>query len=240
MKDGFFRTAAATPVIRIADCQHNSTAIIELIRQAEQQKVGVVVFPELCITGYTCGDLFRDSTLIEGAQEALTRILKETRNMQVIAVIGVPVALNAELYNTAAVIQQGKILGLATKRNIPNYSEFYEARHFSPAPTTREITFCGQRTLLGSDLLFCCRSIPDLMLGVEICEDLWMPEPPSAKLASCGATIIVNPSASDEVIGKTLFPPFPCSRAICTASSRLRIRRCGRGRILNRHGILWA
>lgn len=205
MKDGFFRTAAATPVIRIADCQHNSTAIIELIRQAEQQKVGVVVFPELCITGYTCGDLFRDSTLIEGAQEALTRILKETRNMQVIAVIGVPVALNAELYNTAAVIQQGKILGLATKRNIPNYSEFYEARHFSPAPATREITFCGQSTLLGGDLLFCCRSIPDLMLGVEICEDLWMPEPPSAKLASCGATIIVNPSASDEVIGKASY-----------------------------------
>lgn len=205
MKDGFFRIAAATPVIRIADCQHNSTAIIELMRQAEQQKVGVVVFPELCITGYTCGDLFRDSTLIEGAQEALTRILKETRDMQTIAVIGVPVALNAELYNTAAVIHQGKILGLATKRSIPNYSEFYEARHFSPSPATCEISFCGQNTLLGGDLLFCCRSIPELVLGVEICEDLWMPEPPSAKLTSCGATIIVNPSASDEVIGKASY-----------------------------------
>lgn len=205
MKDGFFRIAAATPVIRIADCQHNSTAIIELIHQAEQQKVGVVVFPELCITGYTCGDLFRDSTLIEGAQEALTRILKETRNMQIIAVVGVPVALNAELYNTAAVIHQGKILGLATKRSIPNYSEFYEARHFSSAPATCEISFCGQNTLLGGDLLFRCRSIPELVLGVEICEDLWMPEPPSAKLASCGATIIVNPSASDEVIGKASY-----------------------------------
>lgn len=205
MKDGFFRIAAATPVIRIADCQHNSTAIIELMRQAEQQKVGVVVFPELCITGYTCGDLFRDSTLIEGAQEALTRILKETRDMKTIAVIGVPVALNAELYNTAAVIHQGKILGLATKRSIPNYSEFYEARHFSPSTATCEISFCGQNTLLGGDLLFRCRSIPELVLGVEICEDLWMPEPPSAKLASCGATIIVNPSASDEVIGKASY-----------------------------------
>lgn len=107
MKDGFFRIAAATPVIRVADCQHNGSAVIDLMREAEQQQVGVVVFPELCLTGYTCGDLFRDSTLIAGAEAALSRVLRETRDMRIIAVIGVPVALNAELYNTAAVVHQG-------------------------------------------------------------------------------------------------------------------------------------
>lgn len=205
MKDGFFRIAAATPVIRVADCQHNAAAIIALMREAEQRQVGTVVFPELCLTGYTCGDLFRDSTLIAGAQTALEQILRETRDLQVIAVIGVPVAVNAELYNTAAVIQQGKILGLAAKRSIPNYSEFYETRHFSSAPPTCEIRFCGQTVPIGGDLLFRCLSVPELVLGVEICEDLWTPEPPSANLAACGATVILNPSASDEVIGKVAY-----------------------------------
>ena len=214
MKDGFFRIAAATPVIRVADCQHNGSAVIDLMREAEQQQVGVVVFPELCLTGYTCGDLFRDSTLIAGAEAALSRILRETRDLRIIAVIGVPVALNAELYNTAAVVHQGRILGLATKRSIPNYSEFYEARHFSPASATREIPFCGQAAPMGGDLIFRCLSIPELVLGVEICEDLWMPAPPSANLASCGATVILNPSASDEVIGKPSY-----RRALVTGQS---------------------
>lgn len=214
MKDGFFRIASATPVIRVADCRHNAAAVIELMQEAEQRQVGAVVFPELCLTGYTCGDLFRDSTLIRGAEAALEQILRETRELRVIAVIGVPVALHAELYNTAAVIQQGKILGLAAKRSIPNYSEFYEARHFSSAPPTREISFCGQAVPIGGDLVFRCLSVPELVLGVEICEDLWMPEPPSGNLASCGATVIFNPSASDEVIGKAAY-----RRALVTGQS---------------------
>lgn len=205
MRDGFFRIGAATPVIRVGDCHHNASAVIALMEEAEQQKVGTVVFPELCLTGYTCGDLFRDSTLLQGAEAALLQILEHTRNMDVIAIIGVPVAVDAELYNTAAVIRRGQILGLAAKRSIPNYSEFYEARHFSSAPETRDIRFCGQTVPLGGDLIFRCTTFPELVLGVEICEDLWMPEPPSANLASCGATVILNPSASDEVIGKAAY-----------------------------------
>lgn len=205
MRDGFFRIAAATPVIRVADCRFNAASVIALLKEAEQKQVGAVVFPELCLTGYTCGDLFRDSTLLQGAEAALLEVLEQTRSMNVIAVIGLPVAVNAELYNSAAVIFHGQILGLAAKRSIPNYSEFYEARHFSPAPETREIRFCGQSVPLGGNLLFRCVSLPELVLGVEICEDLWMPEPPSANLASCGATVIFNPSASDEVIGKAAY-----------------------------------
>ncbi|WP_101698464.1 NAD(+) synthase [Clostridium minihomine] len=214
MKDGFFRIAAATPVIRVADCEHNGAAILGLMEQAAQQQVGAVVFPELCVTGYTCGDLFRDSTLIQGAEATLANLLDKTKEMDLIAVIGIPVAVNAELYNTAAVIYKGKILGLSAKRSIPNYSEFYEARHFSSAPATREISFCGQTVPLGGNLIFRCSSIPELALGVEICEDLWMPEPPSANLASCGATVILNPSASDEVIGKAAY-----RRALVTGQS---------------------
>lgn len=214
MKDGFFRIAAATPVIRVADCEHNGAAILGLMEQAAQQQVGAVVFPELCVTGYTCGDLFRDSTLIQGAEATLANLLDKTKEMDLIAVIGIPVAVNAELYNTAAVIYKGKILGLSAKRSIPNYSEFYEARHFSSAPATREISFCGQTVPLGGNLIFRCASIPELALGVEICEDLWMPEPPSANLASCGATVILNPSASDEVIGKAAY-----RRALVTGQS---------------------
>ncbi|HBC26304.1 MAG TPA: NAD(+) synthase, partial [Ruminococcaceae bacterium] len=134
MRDGFFRIAAATPSIRVADCDHNAEAVASLMREAVQKQVGAVVFPELCLTGYTCGDLFRDSTLIGGAELALQRLLTKTAPLDVIALVGLPVAVGAELYNAAALILHGKILGLAVKRSIPNYSEFYEARHFSPAP----------------------------------------------------------------------------------------------------------
>ncbi|HBN82203.1 MAG TPA: NAD(+) synthase, partial [Ruminococcaceae bacterium] len=205
MRDGFFRIAAATPSIRVADCDHNAEAVVSLMREAAQKQVGAVVFPELCLTGYTCGDLFRDSTLIGGAELALQRLLTETAPLDVIALVGLPVAVGAELYNAAALILHGKILGLAVKRSIPNYSEFYEARHFSPAPETIEVSLCGQAVPLGGDLIFECTSFPELVIGAEICEDLWMPEPPSANLAGCGATVILNPSASDEVIGKAAY-----------------------------------
>ena len=205
MRDGFFRIAAATPSIRVADCDHNAEAVASLMREAAQKQVGAVVFPELCLTGYTCGDLFRDSTLIGGAELALQRLLTETAPLDVIALVGLPVAVGAELYNAAALILHGKILGLAVKRSIPNYSEFYEARHFSPAPETIEVSLCGQAVPLGGDLIFECASFPELVIGAEICEDLWMPEPPSANLAGCGATVILNPSASDEVIGKAAY-----------------------------------
>ena len=205
MRDGFFRIAAATPSIRVADCDFNKKQIAALMGQAAERQSGAVLFPELCLTGYTCGDLFRDSTLIDGAGRAMEWLLAQTAALDIAAVVGVPVAVGADLYNAAAVICRGKLLGLAVKSNLPNYSEFYEARHFTAAPDFCEVSFCGQTVPLGRDLVFRCESFPELVIGVEICEDLWVPEPPSAHLAACGATVILNPSASDEVIGKAAY-----------------------------------
>lgn len=202
MNDGFFKVAAATPSIKVADCEYNKDAILDLMRRAEKRSVGAIVFPELCLTGYTCGDLFRDRTLITAAQKALSDIMAQSKSMHLLAVIGLPVPVGANLYNAAAVICRGHLLGLATKSNIPNYSEFYEARHFTPGPEYVEAPFCGTTVPLGNSLIFKCESMPELVVGVEICEDLWVPCPPSAQLAQCGATLILNPSASDEIIGK--------------------------------------
>lgn len=205
MKDGFFRIAAATPAVKVADCRHNQASIAAIIHSAADEQVGVIVFPELCLTGYTCGDLFRDSTLITAAEQALTELAAETATLDILAVVGVPVVVDADLYNCGAVLYHGKLLGLIPKKNIPNYSEFYEARHFTPGPEYKEITFCGQSVPLGTDLIFRCKTMPELVLGVEICEDLWVAAPPSVHLAQCGATVLLNLSASDEVIGKAAY-----------------------------------
>jgi NAD+ synthase (glutamine-hydrolysing) len=202
MNDGFLKVAAATPSIKVADCGYNENAVLELMYEAEKRGVGAVVFPELCLTGYTCGDLFRDRTLITAAQKALVDLLEQSATMNLVAVVGLPIAVGADLYNAAAVICRGKLLGLAVKSNIPNYSEFYEARHFTPSPDYAEISFCGQTVPIGNHLIFKCERLPELVIGVEICEDLWIPCPPSSRLALAGATLILNPSASDEVIGK--------------------------------------
>lgn len=202
MNDGFFRVAAATPPIKVADCCYNRDSILKLMRDCEKHGVGAVAFPELCVTGYTCGDLFRDKTLIAGAEAALKSILEQTAEMNLFALIGLPVAVGGELYSSAAAVCRGKLLGIVTKSNIPNYSEFYEARHFTPGPEYREISFCGQSAPLGNNLIFRCENMPELVIGAEICEDLWVPCPPSARLAQSGATVLFNLSASDEIIGK--------------------------------------
>lgn len=205
MKDGFFKLASATPSIRVADCEHNKDAVLSIIKDAAAEQVGAIVFPELCITAYTCGDLFRDSTLITAAEKAVEELTAETALLDIVCVVGVPVAVKADLYNCAAVLYHGKILGLVPKQSIPNYCEFYEARHFTPGPEDIEISFCGQAVPLGTRLIFRCKTIPELVLGVEICEDLWVANPPSGFLAQCGATVLLNPSASDEVIGKAAY-----------------------------------
>lgn len=205
MTDGFFRVAAATPKIRVADCRFNKGAVLELMRECEARSVGAVVFPELCLTGYTCGDLFRGSTLISGAEEALGGLLEETKGMKVLAIVGLPVAYGAGLYNCAAVFCRGKLLGVVPKTNIPNYSEFYEARNFSASPEYTEITLCGQKVPMGNSLVFRCENVPGFTFGVELCEDLWVPCPPSQGLALAGAEVVFNLSASDEVIGKALY-----------------------------------
>ena len=202
MNDGFLRIAAATPAIRVADCAYNKNAVRELMEECARRGVAVVAFPELCLTGYTCGDLFRDSTLLAGAEQALSELLSETAGLNLLTLVGLPVVSGAELYNCAAVICRGELLGLVPKSNIPNYTEFYEARHFSPGPEFREIQFCGRTVPLGTSLLFRSAEMPECVIGAELCEDLWTPCPPSVRLAQAGATLILNPSASDEVIGK--------------------------------------
>ena len=203
MKDGFLRVASATPHIKVADCTGNSQKIIAMAKEAAENGASLVVFPELCITGYTCGDLFLQRALLNSAQENLKVIIKETKELDCVILVGLPVRANSGLYNCAAVICHGDLLGLVPKKYIPNYSEFYELRHFTPAKDElTSIDFLGKQTYFGKDVIFQCLEMPEFKFGVEICEDLWTAEPPSGKLALNGATIIANLSASDEVIGK--------------------------------------
>ena len=206
MRDGFIKVAAGTPEIRVADCEYNAGRIIALMREAADQGVKVLALPELCVTGYTCGDLFLQETLLQGAEDALGRILEETSTLDMLAAVGLPVRGQNELYNCAAVISKGRILGLVPKNHIPNYGEFYEARWFtSGVGLDSSVTLCGQYPDLYSSQLFVCEEMPNLTVGVELCEDLWAVAPPSTHLAALGATVILNLSASDEVAGKSAY-----------------------------------
>ncbi len=203
MKHGFIRVCAATPLIRVADCSYNTVKIIELIDQAAAQGNKLIVFPELSITGYTCGDLFLQDILLRKAQESVKTIAESTRGKGIVAVVGFPLVVKGKLYNTAAVLSEGKVLGLIPKRSIPNYTEFYEARHFTTGilePIL--IHFMGEEIYFGSRIIFQCQDMPEFILGVEICEDLWIPQSPSIEHCIAGATIIANLSASDELTGK--------------------------------------
>ena len=207
MKDGFLRVASATPHIKVADCTGNAQKIIAMSKEASANGASLVVFPELCITGYTCGDLFLQRALLNSAEENLKVIINETKDLDCVILVGLPVRANSGLYNCAAVIYHGDLLGLVPKKYIPNYSEFYELRHFTPAKDGLIDVgmFSGENTQfteIEKNVIFQCVEMPEFKLGVEICEDLWTAEPPSGKLALNGATIIANLSASDEVIGK--------------------------------------
>ncbi|MCI8698277.1 MAG: NAD(+) synthase [Oscillospiraceae bacterium] len=214
MRDGFIKVAAGTPKIRVADCDYNAGQIIALMKEAAAQGVKVLALPELCLTGYTCGDLFLQPTLLDGAERALERILEETKELDLLTALGMPVR-NNKLYNCAVVIHKGIILGLVPKTHIPNYGEFYEARWFTPGGSVDNYAadLCGQRPLMWGGQSFDC-NVPDLVIGVEICEDLWAAEPPSSAQAKHGATIILNLSASDEVAGKADY-----RRALVTGQS---------------------
>ncbi len=203
MKDGFLCAAALSPQLRVADCDYNARQCLESLRQAAEKGARLAVLPELCLTGYTCGDLFLQQPLLEGAEAALAFLMKESRDLPLIALAGLPVRAGGKLYNCAAVFCAGQLLGLVPKSYLPNYAEFYEKRHFTPwQGEAQPLTFAGQQTLLGTRLLFACRQMPSLVLGVEICEDLWAPLPPSTGHALAGATLIANLSASDETVGK--------------------------------------
>lgn len=202
MKDGFLRIACATPTVRVADCTANAHGIIQMAIEASQNNANMIVFPELCLTGYTCNDLFLQDTLIQAAEQALSVILDATQNLDSVIMVGLPVRYHSSLYNCAAVLLHGKILGLIPKQFIPNYSEFYEARYFMAGKKPFQVNLCGETVLCSPNILFVCHSMPEWRIGVEICEDVWTPCSPSTDLALAGATVIANLSASDEVIGK--------------------------------------
>jgi len=203
MHYGFLKSAVATPEITVADCKKNANAILRCIERAADDGVRLLVLPELCITGYTCGDLFFQDALQRAAIDALAVVLEKSREHDMLILLGMPLATPTGLYNCGIVLQKGKILGVVPKTVLPNYGEFYEKRTFSPAPQqTTQIRLLGQTVPFGNKLLFACETLPELILGVEICEDLWSPLPPSTMLVQNGAGIICNLSASNEAITK--------------------------------------
>ncbi len=203
MKDGFVKVAAGTPEIRVADCEYNADAIIGVIRRAEADGVKVLVLPELAIVGYTSGDLVLSTALTDKAMRALERITHATQGSDMLVAVGVPVVFGHLLYNSAAVLQNGRVLGLVPKTHLGNYGEFYEKRTYAAAlDTIEEIELFGQKAPFGNRLVFCCSEMPLFAVGVEICEDLWAAVPPSTLLADCGANILLNLSASDEAVTK--------------------------------------
>lgn len=200
----FIRTASAVPKLKVADCIYNTDEILKLIDEAHKKDVKILVFPELSITSYTCSDLFLQSTLIEYAEKCLEKIVKFSANIDMFISVGLPVVCDNQTFNCMVAICKGKILGVVPKTSIPNYSEFYEKRWFSSADdlVSKEISLCNQIVPIGSDLLFTAENIKNLTIGIEVCEDLWGPIPPSSYLSIFGATVIINGSASNELATK--------------------------------------
>ena len=200
----FLRVGAAVPKIKIADCCYNRERIIEMAIDANDKKVKFLTFPELSITGYTCGDLFMQTSLISSAKESLKYIADKTAQLDMVMVIGLPLVVSNRLFNCAAVVFKGKIIGLVPKTHMPNYSDFYEKRWFDSAQdlNIKDVNLFGYDVPIAKDLLFKSSSFEQFVFGVEICEDLWVPVPPSSYLALNGANIIVNPSASNEIAAK--------------------------------------
>ena len=206
MKDGFITVACGTPKLRLADCDYNAEQTFTLMRKAEKAGAKVLVLPELGLTGYTCGDLFYQDALLRGAEQALATVLEATRNLEVVTAVGLPLRVNNKLYNCAAIIQKGAVLGVVPKTHLPNYSEFYEKRQFAAAPAENgTVTLFGKSVPFGNKLVFRCAAMPDLALGFEICEDMWAPCSPAVDLAAAGATVVGNLSASNDIIGKDAY-----------------------------------
>ena len=207
MRQGFIKVAALTPKVTVADTQANRKEICRLMDEAEAKGAKILVFPELCITGYTCGDLFYQQVLLREAKKELLVIAKYTQRKDYLAFVGLPLEYNGKLYNVAAAVTQGKVLGLVPKTHIPNYNEFYERRHFAPGMKQPVPVALDEDTVvpMGTRVLFQCRQMPELKIGAEICEDVWAPNPPGVEHALAGATLLVNLSASDETTGKDMY-----------------------------------
>ena len=206
MKHGFVKVAAATPDIRVADVAFNMERIMDDISEACRNGAKILAFPELCLTGYTCSDLFTHDVLLNAAKDALLETARFTADKDILVFVGVPLEIEGKLYNVAAALNRGKIIGLTTKTFLPNYGEFYEMRQFTPGPKeARYISFEGERIPFGPCILFQSTVMEKLIVSAEICEDVWSPVPPSITAALEGATVIVNCSASDETIGKDAY-----------------------------------
>ena len=221
MRDGFIKVAAVTPEICVADVNGNVNRIKENMALANTENVKLMVFPELCITGYSCGDLFYQRTLLENAMSGLQSIADESAKYDAVFVVGLPFSHEGKLYNVAAVVSHGSVLGLVPKTYLPNYNEFYEARRFTPAPKDKVLIDSSlnehDMCVFGTDIIFTCASIPEFSFAVEICEDLWTPCPPSVRHCINGANIIVNLSASNELVGKNSYR----RELVTTQSARL-------------------
>lgn len=207
MKYHFLKVCTITPKLRLADCSYNTQEIIKSLNEAAENGSTLAVFPELCITGYSCADLFFQSTLIQSAEDGVKDILKATSSLDIIAIIGVPISQGGNLYNSAVIILKGKILGIVPKTHLPNYGEFYEKRWFATSDSllVDSIVYAGQHCLISPYLTFNCTSIPYFILGIDICEDLWSTVPPSLFHSLSGATVIANLSASNELAGKSQY-----------------------------------
>ncbi|MGN0864954.1 MAG: NAD(+) synthase [Akkermansia sp.] len=212
---GFYRLAAATPAVRVADVDFNTRSVVDCVRSAAAENAHVVLFPEMCLTGYSCGDLFFQPTLQQAALRGLATLATETAGLEPVIIVNLPLAVQDALFNVAAVLHRGQVLGLVPKSILPNYREFYEQRQFRPARElsvrSTELPGFGE-VPIGTDLLFADRD--ELCFGIEICEDLWSVSPPSCRLALQGARVILNPSASDELAGKA-----PYRRALVAQQS---------------------
>lgn len=203
MKDGFIKVAAATPKIKVADPAYNTEEILKIIDETEKKGASILVFSELTISGYTCGDLFLQQPLLTECKNQLLRIVKATEKKDMLVVVGCPIIVNQKLYNCAVVINRGEILGIVPKTHLPNYSEFYELRHFTSGEGLDEMVMIGDEYItVCVNQVFTCENIPELVIACEICEDLWVPLPPSTYHAMAGATVICNPSASVETTTK--------------------------------------
>ncbi len=206
MRQGFVKVAAATPSVRVADVDYNRQQICRTIDEAVSNGAKIVVLPELCVTGYTCGDLFAQDVLLKKSEEALRQIITFTEDKDALVFVGLPYMVKGKLYNVAAVINRGELLGLISKTFLPNSGEAYEMRQFCPAPKKTEwIVVNGTDVPFGTKLLFTCMNMPNLVVSAEICEDVWAPNPPSVEAALMGATVIANCSASAEAVGKDTY-----------------------------------
>lgn len=214
MKHGFITLSAGVPEVLVAAPTKNAESICRLIDEAYEKNAAVLTLPELSVTGYTCSDLFFSDSLIKSAERAVESIIEHTKDKKMLVFVGVPVSAHGKLYNCAAVISNGELLGLVPKTNIPNYSEFYELRHFTPAPETDSVVrFCGRDVNFGVHQIFSCAEMPSLRVSAEICEDMWVADAPSTHHAMAGATVIVNLSASNETVCKDAYRKMLVSSA---------------------------